>query len=77
MAEKAKNDAIKKVVCVAELLVEAMNGGVKELFISEKRIELEIRALAASISRFIKQSDQWLSVTHSMNTAIKVVHFTS
>lgn len=77
MAEKAKNDATKKAACVAELLVEAMNGGVKELFSSEKQIELEIRALAATISRFIKLSDQWLSVTHSMNTAIKVVHFTS
>lgn len=41
MAEKAKNDAIKKVVCVADLLVEAMNGGVKELFISESELSLK------------------------------------
>ena len=73
MAEKAKNDATKKAACVAELRVEAMNVGVKELFSSEKPIE----HWGATILRFIKLSDQWLSVTHSMNTAIKVVHFTS
>lgn len=57
---------------MAELLVEAVNGGVKELFINEKRIELEIRALTATISSFIKQTDWWLSLTRSINTAIKV-----
>lgn len=38
MSEKAKNDATKKAACVAELRVEAMNVGVKELFSSEKPI---------------------------------------
>lgn len=46
-----------------------MNVGVKELFSSEKPIE----HWGATISRFIKLSDQWLSVTHSMNTAIKEI----
>ncbi|CAB4313137.1 unnamed protein product [Prunus armeniaca] len=57
--------------CVAELLVEAVNGGVKELFINEKRIELEIWVLTATISSFIQQTDRWLSLTRSNNTAIK------
>ncbi|RXI04133.1 hypothetical protein DVH24_038407 [Malus domestica] len=46
---------------------------VQEAFVNEKRIEYEIRALAATIARFSKQTDQSLSVTHSMNTAIKEI----
>ncbi|XP_020420864.1 biogenesis of lysosome-related organelles complex 1 subunit 1 isoform X1 [Prunus persica] len=73
VAEKAQNEATKKAVCVAELLVEAVNGGVKELVIKEKRTELEIRALTATISSFIQQTDRWLSLTCSINTAIKEI----
>ncbi|CAN1262921.1 Biogenesis of lysosome-related organelles complex 1 subunit 1 [Linum perenne] len=71
--EKAKKDAIRKAVRVSNLLVDSVNGGVEESFIIEKQIESEIRALAATITRFMKQSDQWLSATHAMNTAIKEI----
>ena len=71
-AEKAKKDAIQKAVRVSDLLVDAVNGGVQESFINEKRIEYEIRALAATITRFMKQTDQWLTATHALNTAVKV-----
>ncbi|CAN1151414.1 Biogenesis of lysosome-related organelles complex 1 subunit 1 [Linum perenne] len=71
--EKAKKDAIRKAVRVSNLLVDSVNGGVEESFIIEKRIESEIRGLAATITRFMKQSDQWLSATHAMNTAIKEI----
>lgn len=76
MIEKAKKDAIQKAVRVSDLLVHAVNGGVQESFVNQKLIELEIRALAATISRFMKQTDQWLTTTHALNTAIKVCsHF--
>lgn len=58
---------------VSDLLMDAVNGGVQESFINEKRIEHEIRALAATISRFMRQTDQWLTATHAINTAIKVL----
>ncbi|KAL3574581.1 hypothetical protein D5086_025194 [Populus alba] len=67
--EKAKKEAAR----VADLLVDKVNGGVQESFVNEKRIEMEIRGLAASIVRFMKQSDQWLAATHSINTAIKEI----
>ena len=70
--EKAKKDAIKKAGRVSDLLVDAVNGGVQESFINEKRIEVEIRALAATIGRFMKQTDQWLAASHAINTAVKV-----
>ncbi|XVE58938.1 hypothetical protein DITRI_Ditri05aG0003300 [Diplodiscus trichospermus] len=72
-AEKAKNDSIKKAGRVSDLLVDAVNGGVQESFINEKRIEVEIRTLAATIGRFMKQTDQWLAASHAINTAVKVI----
>ncbi|KAG2391448.1 Biogenesis of lysosome-related organelles complex 1 subunit 1 [Vigna angularis] len=74
--EKAKKDAIRKTARVSDLLVEAVNGGVHESFINQKRIELEIRALAVTITRFMKQTDQWLATTHALNTALKVPQLT-
>ncbi|KAA0059955.1 biogenesis of lysosome-related organelles complex 1 subunit 1 [Cucumis melo var. makuwa] len=72
-SEKAKKDAIQKAVRVSDLLVDTVNGGVQESFVNQKLIELEIRALATTIARFTKQTDQWLAATHALNTAVK--HF--
>ncbi|KAK4382214.1 Biogenesis of lysosome-related organelles complex 1 subunit [Sesamum angolense] len=44
-----------------------------EVFINEKRIEMEIRALAATIMRFSKQTDQWLAASHAINNAVKEI----
>ncbi|XP_018828601.1 biogenesis of lysosome-related organelles complex 1 subunit 1 [Juglans regia] len=71
--ERAKKDAIRNAARVSDLLVDAVNGGVQEAFVNQKRIELEIRALAATIARFMKQTDHWLTATHAINTAIKEI----
>ncbi|XP_059626402.1 biogenesis of lysosome-related organelles complex 1 subunit 1 [Cornus florida] len=71
--EKAKKDAIRTAVRVSDLLMDAVNGGVQEAFINEKRIELEIRALASTIMRFAKQTDHWLAASHAINTAVKEI----
>ncbi|KAI7753445.1 hypothetical protein M8C21_007440 [Ambrosia artemisiifolia] len=71
--EKSKKEAIKSASRVSELLVEAVNGGVEECFVNEKRIEVEIRALKGTIMRFAKQTDQWLASTHAINNAIKEI----
>lgn len=70
--ERAKKGAIQNAVRVSDLLVDAVNSGVQESFINEKRIEHEIRALAVTIARFMKQTNQWLTATHAINTAVKV-----
>ncbi|KAJ4851055.1 biogenesis of lysosome- organelles complex 1 subunit 1 [Turnera subulata] len=71
--EKAKKEAIKNAVRVSDLMVDAVNGGVQETFVNEKRIEYEVRALAATITRFMKQTDQWLTATRAINTAVKEI----
>ncbi|KAG8088818.1 hypothetical protein GUJ93_ZPchr0011g27471 [Zizania palustris] len=44
-----------------------------ELYINEKRIELEARALLATILRYRKQTDQWLAATNSINSVLKEI----
>ncbi|KAK7276101.1 hypothetical protein RIF29_17234 [Crotalaria pallida] len=72
-SEKAKKEAIRKAERVSELLVDAVNGGVQDSFTNQKRIEFEIRTLANTITRFMKQTDQWLAATHALNTAVKEI----
>lgn len=71
--DKAKRDAIEVAKRVSALLVDSVDGGVQEAFIREKRIEMEIRALAAAIVQYGKQTDQWLAASHAINTAIKEI----
>ncbi|KAF3327389.1 biogenesis of lysosome-related organelles complex 1 subunit 1 [Carex littledalei] len=69
----AKKNAIISSQNLSNLLVDAVNGGVEEAFINEKRIEMEIRALLGTISRYKKQTDQWLATTHELDTVLKEI----
>ncbi|KAF3332407.1 biogenesis of lysosome-related organelles complex 1 subunit 1 [Carex littledalei] len=60
---------------VSEMATTAVNGGVEEAFINEKRFDIEVRALLGTISRYKKQTDQWLATTHELNTVLKVLLF--
>ncbi|KAG7568925.1 Biogenesis of lysosome-related organelles complex 1 subunit 1 [Arabidopsis thaliana x Arabidopsis arenosa] len=70
--ERSRKEAIRHAARTADLLVKAVNGGVEECFVNEKRIESEIRNLAVTVAKFGKQTDQWLAVTHAVNSAVKV-----
>ncbi|KAL6642030.1 hypothetical protein ACP70R_020211 [Stipagrostis hirtigluma subsp. patula] len=71
--ERAKKDALRSAVRVADLLVDTVDGGVQELFVNEKRIELEARALLGTIARYRKQTDQWLAATSAINSVLKEI----
>ncbi|XBI80216.1 hypothetical protein VPH35_089443 [Triticum aestivum] len=71
--ERAKKDALRSAARLAGHLVEAVDGGVQELFVNEKRIELEARALLGTIARYRKQSDQWLAATNAVNSILKEI----
>ncbi|KAL6597504.1 hypothetical protein ACP70R_046944 [Stipagrostis hirtigluma subsp. patula] len=71
--ERAKKDALRSAVRVADLLVDTVDGGVQELFVNEKRIELEARALLGTIARYRKQTDQWLAATSAVNSVLKEI----
>ena len=72
-AERAKEDALRSAARVADVLVDAVDGGVQELFVNEKRIELEARALLGTIARYRRQTDQWLAATNEINSVLKVI----
>ncbi|XP_024356909.1 biogenesis of lysosome-related organelles complex 1 subunit 1 [Physcomitrium patens] len=71
--ETAKKDALASAAVVSNLLVESVNGGVQQAFVNEKRIEMEARALGVTISKFVKQTSQWLTVVHTFDTALKEI----
>ncbi|XP_077239177.1 GCN5L1 family protein [Tasmannia lanceolata] len=71
--DDAKKDALSTALHVSELLVDTVNGGVEESFINEKRIEYEIRTLASTVMRYSKQTKQWLSASHALNSALKEI----
>jgi hypothetical protein len=71
-AERAKKNAVRSTSRVAGHLMEAIDGSVQELFVNEKRIELEARALLGTITRYRKQTDQWLAATNAVNSVLKV-----
>ncbi|KAL9251915.1 Biogenesis of lysosome-related organelles complex 1 subunit 1-like protein [Drosera capensis] len=73
--ERAKKEAAEAAARVSEVVVEAVNGGVQESFINEKRIELEIRAVAAAVFRYKKETDHWIAASRAINTAIKEEDF--
>ncbi|XP_039794822.1 biogenesis of lysosome-related organelles complex 1 subunit 1-like isoform X2 [Panicum virgatum] len=71
LTERAKEDALRSAARVADVLVDAVDGGVQELFVNEKRIELEARALLGTIARYRRQTDQWLAATNEINSVLK------
>lgn len=70
--DKAKREALAAGAVAAELFVDCVNGGVQEVFINEKRIEQEARALKDTVQRFAQQSNQWLTVFNEFDSALKV-----
>uniref|UniRef100_A0A0E0MIU9 Biogenesis of lysosome-related organelles complex 1 subunit 1 n=1 Tax=Oryza punctata TaxID=4537 RepID=A0A0E0MIU9_ORYPU len=71
--ERSKADAVRSAARVADLLVATVDGGVQEIYINERRIELEARALLATIVRYRKQTDQWLAATNAINSVLKEI----
>ncbi|KAG2595026.1 biogenesis of lysosome-related organelles complex 1 subunit 1-like isoform X2 [Panicum virgatum] len=71
--ERAKKDALRSALRVSDLLVDTVDGGVQELFVNEKRIEHEARALLTTIARYRKQTDQWLAATNEINSVLKEI----
>ncbi|EAY79692.1 hypothetical protein OsI_34839 [Oryza sativa Indica Group] len=73
ITDREKIDAVRSAARVADLLVATVDGGVQELYINERRIEIEARALLATIARYKKQTDQWLAATNAINSVLKEI----
>ncbi|EAZ19423.1 biogenesis of lysosome-related organelles complex 1 subunit 1 [Oryza sativa Japonica Group] len=73
ITDREKIDAVRSAARVADLLVATVDGGAQELYINERRIEIEARALLATIARYKKQTDQWLAATNAINSVLKEI----
>ncbi|KAJ7535043.1 hypothetical protein O6H91_12G016100 [Diphasiastrum complanatum] len=70
---QSRKEASAVAVQVSNLLVDSVNGGVQEVFSNEKQIELEARALSTTVQRFVKQTNQWLTMFHSLDSTLKEI----
>jgi hypothetical protein len=70
--QTSKKAALEAAAAVSDLLVESINGGVQEVFVNEKQIEMEARSMSVTVQRFSKQTSQWLNVIHTFDSALKV-----
>ncbi|KMZ73519.1 Biogenesis of lysosome-related organelles complex 1 subunit [Zostera marina] len=71
--DAAKRAALRSATHVSELLVDAVNTDVRESFLNEKRIELEVQALQNTIMLYKKQTNQWFAASHSLNSVLKEI----
>ncbi|EFJ04979.1 hypothetical protein SELMODRAFT_137942, partial [Selaginella moellendorffii] len=69
--DRDRKEALASAAQVSKLLERGLNAGVQEVFANEKRIESETRAVAMTVQRAVKQSNQWMSLFHSFDTALK------
>ena len=68
---KAKKEALSAANLVSGLMVDALNGDVQKSFQTEKRIALEAQALTVTVQRFVKQTNQWLTMVNAFDMALK------
>ncbi|PRP78739.1 GCN5-like 1 domain-containing protein [Planoprotostelium fungivorum] len=54
-------------------MLDAVNGGVADIFNNQKKIEAESRNLQVQTQRFSKQSAQWLSLVNNFNESLKEI----
>ncbi|XP_024523298.1 biogenesis of lysosome-related organelles complex 1 subunit 1 [Selaginella moellendorffii] len=71
--DRDRKEALASAAQVSKLLERGLNAGVQEVFANEKRIESETRAVAMTVQRAVKQSNQWMSLFHSFDTALKEI----
>ncbi|CAK9235950.1 hypothetical protein BDL97_08G100700 [Sphagnum fallax] len=71
--QTSKKAALEAAAVVSDLLVESINGGVQEVFVNEKQIEMEARSMGVTVQRFSKQTSQWLNVIHTFDSALKEI----
>ena len=48
------------------------NKRVSEAFVNQKKIDAKVKQLNLNTNQFIKQSQQWIQLLESFNTALKV-----
>jgi hypothetical protein len=72
-SEKQRREAVSAVGAVTEGLANAVNDGVARIFVAQRKIDAESRALQANAAKFAKQTAAWIKLVDQFNTALKEV----
>jgi hypothetical protein len=71
--EKQRREAVAAVGAVTDGLANAVNDGVARIFVAQRKIDAESRALQANAAKFAKQTAAWIKLVDQFNTALKEV----
>jgi len=69
--EKRRKEAIQAANQLTQSMVDHLNLGVAQAYLSEKRLDAEMRTLTSNANQFAKQTGQWLTLVDNFNSALK------
>jgi len=69
--EKRRKKAIQAANQLTQSMVDHLNLGVAQAYLSEKRLDAEMRTLTSNANQFAKQTGQWLTLVDNFNSALK------
>eukprot|EP00026_Physarum_polycephalum_P019749 Phypoly_transcript_21910.p1 GENE.Phypoly_transcript_21910~~Phypoly_transcript_21910.p1 ORF type:complete len:147 (+),score=32.71 Phypoly_transcript_21910:133-573(+) len=69
--DRMRRVAVASVTKVTDGLMDAVNGGVVEVFTNQRKLEQEAKTLQSQSTRFTKQTTQWVTLIDNFNQALK------
>ncbi|KAI9473511.1 MAG: biogenesis of lysosome-related organelles complex 1 subunit 1-like protein [Benjaminiella poitrasii] len=69
--EQIKKNAIQTTNELTDALTEHVNEGVAEIFAKQKELEQHSRKLGNQTTRYLNQTQQWLTLVDDFNTSLK------
>ncbi|XP_068082381.1 biogenesis of lysosome-related organelles complex 1 subunit 1 isoform X3 [Anabrus simplex] len=71
--EQKRKEAVAAANNLTQALVDHLNVGVAQAYLNQKRLDAEAKQLHHSATNFAKQTQQWVSLVESFNSALKEI----
>ncbi|KAG0050150.1 biogenesis of lysosome- organelles complex 1 subunit 1 [Gryganskiella cystojenkinii] len=70
-SEQLRKDAVHSVGQFTDAVADTLSSRVSQIFVHQKDLEQEARALSTQSSRYAKQTAQWLSLVEQFESSLK------